>query len=1708
VTHPTASAGGEAVTTPAPTLGDLVEVADVDTVVRLDGTGDRLRELVLTGDVVESLGAVLEVANAAVGAGFFVVGPFGSGKSHFLAAVGELLADPAVASGAAGWDSGLRRLANGARQSLVVAVPLVEYRAGAALEDVVADRAWRGLAQTLPTSNPDRTAGWDGVLAAAQAAGHPGMVLLLDELSEFLRSKQGPALTEDLRFLQFLGEWAGTRPVIVIAALQENIDEVANVSHRQLARIRDRFRPSLTLSMRHVEDLVRGRLVRLRPEAQPWIDRSWKETAAAFPDGHFSRERFDKCYPLHPDTLAVLEGLRFLLSQQRGVVDFICRRLRGSLDRAYAGLVTPDEVFDHFRGRLLERPESARLAETVVPYFERALGELVDDDDQELALRTVKLLCVLEASAVERPRSAAELASMLVARVSDVDPRANVAYLERAILEPITERGAYVVARPGPPTTYAIELDADVTLVAQARASQVRAELAAGDRRQVATLCQLGSSPQLPLHLLGEVGIARRQLLWQNTQRALFVGTVRLLELTAGEVAALVSQARTAGAEACLLIGEVELEEAPAARERAALLCSGNERLALWVPAELRSDERHTVAELHSRAVVLASARLEGRAELVEVLERSRDADEARARELLRRVYFEGLVAGVDLPSLAGLPFDRQLPRLADPVLSALHPRHRDVAPRGELVGDRLLRQLLDEVIVPGRVGPVALGRGQLRQLIEGYLVPLGLARVRKEGAVVAPDPTRSRAVSAVLQLVGDGDAVPTLDVVRALADGEVGLTGPEAILVLNACVQTGLLEAWRGRRRQSEPFVAVTATDRLGPGELVEPDVRSAVAQMGPIVGPGPHEPWTAGTQRLAWDHARSWLQARREELLETNAGLSRFGEVPALGGSDPGPVLDDLALVGSVVDACPAGLLAAAGLRALVAAIGAAGGGVVDAARRLGAVCRFMRDDLRRVEEAAAYLSHPDLTIPESDPALLSLRDAALGLIRLSLRLAAEDRTGELFGANREFRGAYLAAYQEGHDRYYAAVTADALEAVRAVPSYRALSRFAAIGALAVPDDRVKVDRLMAGSAPPPCRRPVSVELAWKPRCSCGLALGDTAPSLDAGAVIEVAERGVRQYLAELATLELSARLADAIVDLSALGSNDLAADLRLLQAAAASGDPVDPSMLTSLLGDAVVGVLRDVLSGGQLIVTRDLAALREDLIGRRYPKRRLLEILTAWVDAAGELPPTGFVSVVDSSDRATPPPAGVASAGASSATTAFLAQRFPGVAALLPAQQSADAFWLAAWWAGRPSPPAWLTTPLLANPERLRAAADAATGDLAALADLVDLDARVGPNSILGDQVAVALDLTSRPASEVIKVLTSERLLRHPVRLAAEQLLGRVAADWQLAALVDRPPGFEHALLKDGERAPVACLLDAARHLSALEQGAGGVSGPMLVEGLYPSHYAPVRALISRADLEAAKGAVITPDAVGHFRSAAERLLAVIDKDFGSYADAGFPGCLPVSDIGDAVVAPLLRTHGRVGVLIIDAMRADLASRVVELIAATLPGRPVERRWAVVPSPTRTAESVAAMHLGRPVGAGSVPAHPDRDKVAFAHLGYEAAAIIGADRDAHTAEVTALWASGPPISVAVATGVDERLHRTSVELAGLLEESAAALGRRVVPSLSALSPEVPLVVLADHGFRENPSWGRGPEGRYVHGGPSLEECVVPVVVFGVAP
>lgn len=1703
---------------PSPTVGDLVSVAEVDTVVRLDSEG-LLGELVPTGDVENALAQIIQAASGATGRALFVVGPFGSGKSHLLAAAGELLSAPEKAP--ARWPSALSSSAAQVRRSLAVKVPLVEYRAEVALEDVVRERSRRALGLDLATGGADRSEHFDLLLAHAKESGSQGVAFLLDELSEWLRAKRATALTEDLRFLQFLGEWSRQRPVVVLAALQESIEEVANVSEKELTRIRDRYQ-DLRLSMRHVEDLVRGRLVQLRPGAEAIVEQVARQSAVSFPGASFDLARMARCYPLHPATLDLLEGMRFLLSQNRGVVDFVCRQVRLDLGAPSNALVTPERIWGHFSERLAERHETARLAAAVVPYYERAVKEMFDEQDARTALRTVELLCLISASPLERPRTAAELAGMLLTKVSETDPAANVAYLEQVVLGPLVARGAYVLAYETNPATYAVRAEADAAVALEALLGATRAELNDADRRMVTTLLELGSSPKLPLAQMQAMGNSKRELMWQNTRRYSNVALARVAEWSPDDVAKCEKGALAAGAEAALVLAEVELSDASELSQRAALLASSAQRVAFWVPTAPSASELESLAELHSRRLVRAQAASDGRFDLVELLERSRDSEAARAREILARLYFSGsLVSGTtggardgapgtpDLPSLAGLSFDNQLPRLIAPLFARLHPLHAQVAPQAELA-QRHVQTLLNDFVVEGRLGTAAMQRGDLKRLVELYLVPLGVARSKKDGVAIAPDPARSPAVAELMRLVGEGDPVPGPWLMAALADGQLGLTEPEALLLLNACARAGLVERWRAKKKMAEIFSAVTTADSFGTGELVEQSLREAVAALAPaITGPGPFEPWTSATQRDAWQRAQVWLGARKEDAAQVRSGIDRLDDFPALAAASTSLAQKDLRVVEAVVEACMGVATPAEGLRALVGALSDIGPGPLqESSKRLSALGRFFRDELRRVNDDASYLTHPELTMPETEEELFKLRSAALALLPEVLVLASQDRTNELTNALREFRSAYVAVYQEAHDRHYSAVSPRELERIRREGAYQALAALSGVGALAVPDGLVKVERMLSGSVPSPCGRRVASELAWKPRCSCGFSLGDPLPALDPKAVLEVAERGVRQQLGELAEAATSQRLSEAANQLEALGRAELASDLRALGDLASDPAAADPLAVASLAGTELQQVLNDILSGNQLIVTRDLAALREDLIGRRYTKRRLVELLSSWADPAGNLPPVGFIEVVDSSEAA----------GGASGTAGFLKARFPSLARVLPALQAADAFWLAAWWAGRPDPPKWVPHALLEAPG-LAQAAEAARGDTGALGELADLDSRCGPGTVLGGQVERALGLSSRPLAEVARCLGSERLFRYPVALAADQAVRRLANDWQGIGALEEAGGLdlarlasEHSLISPEELDALGHLVEAARHLAEAERRLPAGSCAELVEKVYAEHLAPVASLVSRASLATAGRSVLSPEPVEVFRAGARRLMATADSAFSRYGESGFPGCLLLSEVGETVVKPLLEEAGKVAVVVVDAMRADAGRLAAGELSRLLPGRHLHWHWAVVPEPTRTTEAMAALALGRPVPAGSLGGGPGRWADAnehepalrpFEHLGYEVALLRRADRDHNSIQLRELWASPSPVMVAVASALDERLHHSSLELAVLVDDAVRSISQRVFASLSALAASVPVVLLADHGFRENPSWGKGPEGRYVHGGTSLEECVVPVIV-----
>jgi hypothetical protein len=206
----------------------------------------------------------------------------------------------------------------------------------------------------------DRGELFEKAMSVVQKAGFEGIVLLMDELSEFLRSKPDPAgLNDDARMLQFLGERAQNNPLWILAAVQESVERTGDIAQSTIRKIKDRYPVRLHLSTVHIRGLIEKRLTIKKDRAEERLPIIYKRLSGRF--AGFTRDyaMFRAVYPVHPDTLSLLEGLSDLFSQHRGIVDFVHSRVAGDPSRAIEGilakscleLLAPDAIYEHFAPR-------------------------------------------------------------------------------------------------------------------------------------------------------------------------------------------------------------------------------------------------------------------------------------------------------------------------------------------------------------------------------------------------------------------------------------------------------------------------------------------------------------------------------------------------------------------------------------------------------------------------------------------------------------------------------------------------------------------------------------------------------------------------------------------------------------------------------------------------------------------------------------------------------------------------------------------------------------------------------------------------------------------------------------------------------------------------------------------------------------------------------------------------------------------------------------------------------------------------------------------------------------------------------------------------------------------------------------------------------------------------------------------------------------
>ena len=356
---------------------DIISFQPIESVIELRqaNKADKARELVSTyvisdpmaDRICELIIPQLQFAKAHDNRGLLVVGNYGTGKSHLMSVISSvaetsdlqsLLTNDRVrvAAGAIAGQFKVMRLEIGATE-----MGLREIITGH-LEEHLTE--W-GVHYRFPTA--DKVRENKTSLEAMMTAFHGkfpnhGLLLVVDELLDYLRSRRDQPLILDLGFLREVGEVCKELRFRFVAGVQESIFDSGRFSHvaDSLGRVKDRFQ-QVKIANTDVKFVVSNRLLRKTP-AQTAQIRDYLQSFAKFYGNMNERiDDFAALFPIHPDYIETFE--RIPIVEKRGVLQIVSLAIKGLVDQE----VPPDRpglvAFDSYWKVITENPAHRAIPE-------------------------------------------------------------------------------------------------------------------------------------------------------------------------------------------------------------------------------------------------------------------------------------------------------------------------------------------------------------------------------------------------------------------------------------------------------------------------------------------------------------------------------------------------------------------------------------------------------------------------------------------------------------------------------------------------------------------------------------------------------------------------------------------------------------------------------------------------------------------------------------------------------------------------------------------------------------------------------------------------------------------------------------------------------------------------------------------------------------------------------------------------------------------------------------------------------------------------------------------------------------------------------------------------------------------------------------------------------------------------------------------------
>jgi len=350
--------------------GDLIQFDPIESVVQLR-TADRqdhARQLVSTyvisDQMAEKLAGLvfpqLQFEKPQDNKGLFVVGNYGTGKSHLMSVIS------AIAEHADLVDSLQNAVVAGQATSIAGRFQVTRMEIGATtmtLRDIITGQLetyleGRGISYRFPSAaqvSSNKGPLEDMMAAFSRQYPRMGLLLVVDELLDYLRTRKDHELILDPNFLREIGEICKESRFRVMMGIQETIFDNPRFGFvaSSLQRVRDRFEQVL-IARTDVKYVVAERLLKKTADQQVKVSRHLVPFTKFYGSMNEQLDEFVRLFPVHPNYIDTFERVTY--AEKREVLKTLSGAMRQLLDREVPEDQPAVIAYDSYWNMLRENP--------------------------------------------------------------------------------------------------------------------------------------------------------------------------------------------------------------------------------------------------------------------------------------------------------------------------------------------------------------------------------------------------------------------------------------------------------------------------------------------------------------------------------------------------------------------------------------------------------------------------------------------------------------------------------------------------------------------------------------------------------------------------------------------------------------------------------------------------------------------------------------------------------------------------------------------------------------------------------------------------------------------------------------------------------------------------------------------------------------------------------------------------------------------------------------------------------------------------------------------------------------------------------------------------------------------------------------------------------------------------------------------------------